>query len=228
MATVLATGVGAVPVAALGPDRVAAWRPGLSGLAAGAMAIAAIVGLLVPALDGGDVSPVAVGTAIGAAGLVLLRRGLTSGHEDRGWVVTAVVLFAHSLPEGFAIGTAVGSGEAGLGVFVVAAIALQNVPEGTATALPMQAAGHGSAAQVTAAIATSLPQVPGALVAYALVDGIRPLLPVSFGFAAGAMLALVAVDLLPQAARRRQWRQGVTGIAIGAAAMAVLAAAAGV
>lgn len=51
------------------------------------------------------------------------------------------VLFAHSLPEGFAIGSAFASSEVGLGAFVITATAIQNVPEGTATAAAMQPAG---------------------------------------------------------------------------------------
>ena len=40
------------------------------------------------------------------------------------------VLLVHSLPEGFAIGTAFASDTEGLGLFVILAIALQNVPGG--------------------------------------------------------------------------------------------------
>ena len=42
-----------------------------------------------------------------------------------------LVLFVHSFPEGFAIGTAYASDVSGLSLFVILAIGLQNVPEGT-------------------------------------------------------------------------------------------------
>ena len=51
--TALATGIGAVPVALLGA-RARRLRPGLLGIAAGVMAVAAIWGLLLPALDEGS------------------------------------------------------------------------------------------------------------------------------------------------------------------------------
>ena len=86
---------------------------------------------------------------------------------------------------------------------MLVAIAVQNIPEGTVTAIPLAIAGVGRAGQVAAAIATSLPQPVGAVLAYLLVEEIRALLPFSFGFAAGAMLALVAVDVAPDA-----WRPG--------------------
>jgi len=109
------------------------------------------------------------------------------------------VLFVHSLPEGFAIGSAWASGTEGLGIFVLVAIALQNVPEGTVTAIPLSLAGAGRARQVAAAVGTSLPQPVGAVIAFLLVEQIHALLPISFAFAAGAMLALVVVDVVPDA-----------------------------
>ena len=51
-----------------------------------------------------------------------------------GSLLVFVVLLVHSLPEGFAIGAAYASDRAGLDVFVILAIALQNVPEGTSSA----------------------------------------------------------------------------------------------
>jgi zinc transporter ZupT len=51
------------------------------------------------------------------------------------------------------------------------------------------------------------------------VEQVKGLLPVSFGFAAGAMLALVAAELVPGAlGDRRRWLGGA-GLAGGAALM---------
>jgi ZIP family zinc transporter len=136
-------------------------------------------------------------------------------------VLVFVVLLVHSLPEGFAIGTAYASETAGLSLFVIIAIGVQNVPEGTAVAIPMEAAGYGFARQFWAAVATSLPQPLGAVIAYLLVAEITALLPVSFGFAAGAMLALVASELAPQALRGSP-RLGLIGATAGAAGMVLL------
>ena len=55
------------------------------------------------------------------------------------------VLFVHSLPEGLALGTAYASTVEGLAAFIVIAIAVQNIPEGTSVAIPMEAAGYGPA-----------------------------------------------------------------------------------
>ena len=138
------------------------------------------------------------------------------------------VLLVHSLPEGFAIGTAFASDTEGLGLFVILAIALQNVPEGTATAIPMEAAGFSHIQQFWAAVLSSAPQPVGALIAYALVEQIEGLLAFSFAFAAGAMLALVVVELVPQAFRRRHLKPAVAGCLGGAALMVLLALTLGV
>lgn len=220
--TALATGFGAIPVWLLG-ERAENLRPGLTGLAAGVMSVAAIVGLLIPATGEGSSVEVVAGLAIGIAFLLGARAwlerpgGMPAGDSRTAALVFLVLLF-HSLPEGFAIGTAYASDTEGLGFFVVAAIAIQNIPEGTSVAIPMEAAGMGHARQFWAAVLTSVPQPVGAVLAYILVEEISGLLPLSFAFAAGAMLILVIVELGPGRARTARAPWGL-GALIGAGAM---------
>jgi ZIP family zinc transporter len=230
--TALATGLGVIPVAFLG-RRATGLRPILLAIAAGTMFVASVAGLLVPAFRNGTALEALAGLAAGGAFLAFARRALSS---RRGEIVVAqrtsllvfAVLFVHSLPEGFAIGTAFASDRAGLGVFVLLAIALQNVPEGTASAIPMRDAGFSPSQQFWAAVATSAPQPFGAVAAYVLVEQINGLLPVSFAFAAGAMLALVAFELVPQAFTPRTWPMALAGAGCGAALMLALSALIGV
>jgi zinc transporter ZupT len=53
-----------------------------------------------------------------------------------------------------------------MGAFVIAAITIQDVPEGIATTAALAPAGYSHCMQVWAAVLTSPPQVPGALVAW--------------------------------------------------------------
>jgi ZIP family zinc transporter len=231
-ATALATGLGAVPVFLLGP-RAERMRPALLGIAAGVMSVAAVAGLLEPALDDGGVWTVAVGFAVGVGFLLAARSFLlpdrteTARRARRTSLLVFAVLFVHSLPEGLALGTAYASTVEGLATFIVVAIAIQNIPEGTSVAIPMEAAGYGAARQFWAAVGTSAPQPLAAPIAYLAVDQVSALLPLSFAFAAGAMLALVAVEVLPEGLRAG--RVGaLAGAAGGAAAMLALSAALGV
>jgi zinc transporter, ZIP family len=174
---------------------------------------------------------------VGAAFLLVSRR-LLAGHDVhvgklrgagvRRSLLVFGVLLVHSLPEGFAIGTAYASDTEGLGLFVILAIGLQNVPEGTSVAIPMAGAGFGRMQQFWAAVLTSAPQPIGAVIAYLAVEEIAGLLPFSFAFAAGAMLTLVVVELAPQAFAPGGRYVAATGAAAGAALMLTLAALLGV
>ncbi|MGH2905195.1 MAG: ZIP family metal transporter [Solirubrobacterales bacterium] len=236
VATMLATGVGVVPVYVLGDD-AERWRPVLIGIAVGAMAVASVVGLLKPGFEFGSTFEVCAGAAVGAAMFFAIRRALRGydvhigqlrGAGVRRGVLVFAVLFAHSLPEGFAIGTAFAAPDRDIGLFVILAIALQNVPEGTSMAIATQGSGIGFWRQFWIATATSLPQPIGALIAYALVDQIESLLPISFGFAAGAMLVLVAIELIPEGFVRGAYARAAAGTAVGAAMIFALEAVVGV
>ncbi len=245
-ATMFATGLGALPVYALGA-RAEGLQPLLWGLAAGLMAVASIVGLILPALDEGSNSAVLAGLALGVAFLFAARVVIDAryGHPrdgDDGPATAAnaadrrrtrnlrdaalvfLVLLVHSLPEGFAIGTAYGADREGLGLFVIVALGLHNVPEGTAAAIPLHAAGASRSRQFWAAVATSTPQPVGALIAFLLVEQIEALLALSLAFAAGAMLALVAVEMVPKAWARGGRGQATAGALAGTALMLALSA----
>ena len=193
----LATGIGAVPVFAR-RQNAEALKLDRSASPRGVMAVAAIAGLLFPALDEGEPVEVGLGLAVGVAFLLVggtsarPRRRRAASAATRTWALVFLDLLVHSLPEGFAIGTAYASNMEGLGLFIVVAIAIQNSPEGTSMAIPMATAGYGRSGSSWAA-ATSIPQPVGAVVAFLLVEEVTALLPVSFAFAAGAMLALVVI-----------------------------------
>jgi zinc transporter, ZIP family len=235
-ATAFATGLGVLPVFLMG-SRAELLRPILLGTAIGAMTVASVVGLLKPAVEEGGTVEIVLGLLAGvllvvAAHRLLARRNVHVGELRGAGVRLSVlvfgVLFVHSLPEGLAIGTAYASDLAGLSLFVILAIGLQNVPEGTSVAIPMAEAGFDRKSQFWAAVLTSAPQPVGAVLAFLVVEHVRGLLPASFAFAAGAMLALVAFELAPQAFGSNRWVRAGVGSAAGALAMLALAAIVGV
>ena len=216
-ATALATGLGALPVFFMG-SKAELLRPILLGTAIGAMTVASLLGLLKPALEEGGTVEILPGLLAGVllvvgAHRLLARRDVHVGNLRGSGVRLSVlvfgVLFVHSLPEGLAIG-------------------LQNIPEGTSVAIPMAEAGFSRSSQFWAAVLTSAPQPVGAVIAFLVVEHVRGLLPASFAFAAGAMLALVAFELVPQAFGPSRWLRAGVGSVAGAAVMLALAAVAGV
>ena len=228
--TALATGLGAIPVILLG-ERARALAPFLLAFAAGVMAVAAVVGLMIPAAEDGSVVQLIGGLVVGVGFLVVVTLRFKpnasfmgkSGPGTRTSALVFLVLFVHSLPEGFAVGTAFASDRVGLSLFVILAIAIQNVPEGTSVAVPMEAAGYSGTRQFWTAVATSLPQPVGAVIAYVAVEQVSALLPISFAFAAGAMLALIVVEMLPKAFGAPGGAAGpIGGLIAGAALMLAL------
>jgi len=121
------------------------------------------------------------------------------------------ILTVHSFPEGVAVGvsfaelglegglTVFGISVPLLAVFMTVAISIHNVPEGTAIAIPMRAMGLSKWRMVGAAVFSSLPQPIGAVIAFVFVTWAREFLPFGFGFAAGAMVYLVATEFIPEA-----------------------------
>ena len=122
--SMFATGLGVIPVVFL-RRHVEFWRPLLIGVAIGAMTVASVIGLLKPGLQLGSTAEVFGGALVGAAMFFAVRRAVNrrevsaaglSGRGTRAALVTFSVLFVHSLPEGFAIGTAFAAPDHNIGM----------------------------------------------------------------------------------------------------------------
>ena len=121
----------------------------------------------------------------------------------RSSVLVFAVLFVHSFPEGLAIGTAFASSTAGLGpVRDRGDRAAEHSrgdergdPDARRWIQPMRSSSGPPSGRAP-------PSRSRRVVAFALVEQVDGLLPVSFAFAAGAMLSLVALEVLPQALAR--------------------------
>ncbi|MFB6160861.1 MAG: ZIP family metal transporter [Haloferacaceae archaeon] len=121
------------------------------------------------------------------------------------------ILTVHSFPEGVAVG--VSFAELGfeggipifgftvplLAVFMTVAISIHNVPEGVAISIPLRSMEVPEWRMVWWAVFSSLPQPLGAVIAFYFVRIAREFLPFGFGFAAGAMVFLVATEFIPEA-----------------------------
>jgi zinc transporter, ZIP family len=203
--TAIATGLGAVPFAFV-PDMSRRWLGASNAFAAGLM-IAASLSLIV---EGATLGPWR--TALGAAiGFVLIRLshhylddrkdlhvGALHGADAKKALLIVGVMTIHSFAEGVGVGVAFGGGE-DLGVFISAAIAVHNVPEGLAIALVLVPRGVSWLMAGWWAIFSSLPQPLMAVPAFLFVLWFEPFLPVGFGLAAGAMLWMTTAELIPEA-----------------------------
>jgi zinc transporter, ZIP family len=212
LATAVATGAGAVPFAfgRLGMQR---WLGAGNAIASGVM-LGASAGLLIEGVDR-DALRTAIGVLAGAAFAHSayrftarhhnLRMGVLRGSSARDAILIVSVMTAHSAAEGIGIGAAFGDSGA-FGLVIALAIAIQNVPEGLAISLVLVPRGMRVRAAVAWSVFSSLPQPLVAVPAFLFVEQFASVLPIGLGFAAGAMVWMVARQLLPEAfarARRR-------------------------
>lgn len=214
-----ATGLGALPVLARASISHRIYDSAM-GLAAGVMLSAAAFALIVPGLEDGTITAVVAGIVIGAVGLLVANRLIPHVHAEwtewrghggadpddadaidslRSAVLIGGAITLHNAPEGLAIGVAFASGLEGVGLTLAIVIGLQNVPDGFAFAVPAGDTGLSNARVVLyTTLSGLLPQVGAALLGFALVDLVEALFPIAAGFAAGAMIAVVFREMIPQ------------------------------
>ncbi|HEY0672394.1 MAG TPA: ZIP family metal transporter, partial [Longimicrobiales bacterium] len=121
-----------------------------------------------------------------------------TGVSARRMLLIVVVMTVHSFAEGVAVGVSFG-GDTSLAAAITIAITVHNVPEGLAISAVMRPRGVSVLACAGWSIFSSLPQPITAVPAYLFVDRFATVLPYGLGFAAGAMVFMVLVELLPEA-----------------------------
>jgi ZIP family zinc transporter len=201
------------------------------GFAAGVMIAASFWSLLAPAIElseGGALPvwvPPLVGFMAGGVFLRLLDRLLPHLHPgmkmseaegiETSWrrsvlLVSAITL--HNIPEGLAVGVAFGAVGLGIAEGVPTAtlggaialaigIGLQNFPEGTAVAMPLRREGMSRGRSFFYGQLSGVVEPVAAVIGAAAVLLAQPILPYALAFAAGAMIFVVAEELIPEAKR---------------------------
>lgn len=208
------TSLGAACVFFLRRSVSGALRRVLEGFAAGVMAAASVWSLLLPAIDRADMGrwsflPAAAGFWLGVLFLRLLERFLPeSAAADRSTAMTLLAVTLHNVPEGMAVGAAyVGciAAEEGYGAAaaLALAIAIQNVPEGAIVSLPLRTMGVGRGRAFLGGVLSGAVEPAAAALTVLAAAWILPVLPVLLAFAAGAMLYVVAAELLPGGGEER-------------------------
>lgn len=142
--------------------------------------------------------------------------------DSRQAVLVVATMFIHSIPEGVAIGVGFATEELRFGVLLALAIAVHNIPEGIAVTLPLRAKGISLWACAGYAILTSVPQPLAAVPSFLLVSVFKLLLPAGLGFAGGAMIYLVAAELVPDGLARCSREETAWGVMVGLVVMLLL------
>jgi ZIP family zinc transporter len=217
----LACGLGVLPLMIKGIDPVKHTGVGY-GLAGGLMFAASVYNLILPGLDLGnngwdfsDLLPIIAGIVLGSIFMTIVEKHLhqeaseKESQRSKRWggrtgLLVLLAMTVHSIPEGVAVGVgytsdAVGAPGADLGPTLALAIAIHNIPEGLAVAIPLRSAGVSLPRCFAAAVFTSIPQPIASVPAVLLSWFFQPLMPLLMGFAAGAMIFLIILELIPEA-----------------------------
>lgn len=179
--------------------------------AAGVMLAAAVLGLIIPSLEYGNVWITILGIFAGAVFLNLVDKlvphlhsmagGDTESHNNA--KLNKVFLFVlaiaiHNLPEGIAAGVGFGTGDISHAMIIAAGIALQNIPEGIVIIAPMLSAGVTKSRTFAIAMMTGVVEVLGTIIGYMAVGVASAVLPFALSFAGGTMLYIISDEMIPE------------------------------
>ncbi len=183
-----------------------------TGLAAGIMVAASFFSLLLPAIEQESALPsyvtVTLGFALGAAFIILSDLALSKsslsfraiGDKKNALLFLAVTL--HNIPEGMSVGVAFAvspTGGAVLSAFLLAVgIAVQNFPEGMCVAFPLRAKGMSPLRSFLFSQGSGAIEIPACVLGAVAATAIGGLLPWALSFSAGAMIAVVSSELIPE------------------------------
>ena len=206
--------------------------------AAGIMLAAAVIGLILPAVELGGkwgLLYAIVGIFAGAICLNLMDKLIPHLHRLAGVDseshnnanINKVLLFVlaiaiHNLPEGIAAGVGFGTGDNGQALLIASGIALQNIPEGMVIIAPMLAAGISPRKTMVCAIATGVVEVVGTLIGYLAVNIATVILPIALSFAGGTMLYVVSDEMLNETHAHGHERAATYSMIVGFCVMLVL------
>lgn len=217
------------------------------GFASGIMIAASVWSLLLPSIEQAGETfgafafiPAAVGFVVGGLFLVLLDKVVPHFHsgtnEEEGPhtalskpVKMMLAVTIHNIPEGLAVGFAFGaaasSGEpasfvSALGLAV--GIGIQNFPEGAAVSLPMRGVTGSRGKAFAYGMISGVVEPIFAIAGYFLASQLIVLQPWLLAFAAGAMIFVVAEDLIPDARMDEHPHLGTWGVMIGFVVMMIL------
>lgn len=224
----------------------------LLGFASGMMIAASIWSLLLPAIDHSVTTwgkwnfvPVAIGFVLGGLFLVFIDKIIPHIHKGSNkeegpknslpkHTKLLLAVMIHNIPEGLAVGFAfgaaahIGTEAAFLSVLGLSiGIGIQNFPEGAAIALPIKNATKSKNKAFLLGMSSGAVEPIFAIIGYFLAAYLQVLQPWLLAFAAGAMIFVVAEDILPDLKLENNPHLGTWGVMIGFVIMMILAVALG-
>jgi|SRR5699024_3319189 len=194
------------------------------GFAGGVMIAASFWSLLSPALvmaeDNGTIAwiPAAIGFMLGGIFLWGIDKILPHLHPNspieqaegiqpkkkKRSTLLVIAITIHNIPEGLAIGVSFGAVAAGFpsasltgAIALAIGIGIQNFPEGVAVSMPLRREGMSRRKSFLYGQFSGMVEPIAAVIGALAVTFMQPLLPYALSFAAGAMIFVVAEEVIP-------------------------------
>lgn len=198
------------------------------GFSAGVMIAASIWSLIIPAID--LVAPNILSVILGLLISVLIffiidiildkKESINKDH-----MMLAITL--HNIPEGMAVGIAYASLMSNVSNITFATclalsigIGIQNFPEGAIVSIPLRKKGYSKTKSFLYGVISAIFELLGALITLIFTNIIEIILPFLLAFAAGAMIYVVIIELIPESINKN--RLNVIGFIFGFLVMMIL------
>lgn len=120
------------------------------------------------------------------------------GNLRKTGLVMLLAVALHNIPSGLAIGTGYAHNQ-GVGIMLALLIALHNLPEGMAITLPLIGSEMKKGKVLFLISLTGVPTIAGGITGYSLSHVSEALIAVLLSVAAGAMLYVTVMEIVPQA-----------------------------
>lgn len=141
-------------------------------------------------------------------------------------ILLVLSITLHNIPEGMAIGVAFASAYLNIpgstyisAILLAIGIGLQNIPEGMAVSLPLRTEGTSRKKSFFYGQASGLVEPISGVIGAILVSVVRNILPILLCFASGAMIYVVAEELIPAGKTNENNKCGTIGVILGFAIM---------
>lgn len=204
--------------------------------AAGIMLASTFFSLLMPAMEMAEEYSYLIltgglilgGALIVVTDIVIGKLHLFAGNTNkRGCAVMCIAVTMHNIPEGMAVGVAFGALASGQTVEAVAAVMLavgigiQNFPEGMCVAFPLRANGLSRTKSFLIGQLSGAVEIVAGVIGALAVTAAEGILPWALAFSAGAMIAVVCSELIPESFSQGKVKATI-GVISGFALMMIL------
>jgi ZIP family zinc transporter len=144
-------------------------------------------------------------------------------------ILLVLAITLHNIPEGLAVGVAFGaaavnmSGASLAGAMALAlGIGIQNFPEGAAVSVPLRREGLSRPKAFFYGQASGIVEPIAGVIGAITVISMQSILPYALAFAAGAMIYVVAEELIPESQLNNNTNIATIGVMIGFSVMMML------